>query len=314
MELEKLTDRTLAINGMIESAKRYAKNSKADNTRRAYKSDWNDFKTYCDSLQLAALPAAPETVILYLTHLADSGKKYSTLKRRIATISQAHKLAKHPSPITDQMKEVLKGIKNTNGAKKDQKKALTFPEISQLVQIIPDTLNGKRDKAMILLGYAGFLRRSELCDLKAEQLEFVKQGVIINLGKTKTGDNDTVFIERGIFSVYCPIENLKTWLAASGVESGFIFPSIQKGGKVQSESISTHNFVKILKRYSDKAGIDPTKIGGHSLRAGGATQASLNKAGDTDIKNHGRWKSQEYQTYIRKADMFKNNPSGKLGL
>ena len=153
----------------LESAKRYAQKSKADNTRRAYLSDWNDFTTYCDSHGLPVAPSTPEAVILYLTWLADSGAKYSTLKRRVASIRQLHKLNGMASPITDPVKEILKGIKNENGSAPDQKKPLLMQEIVDLVKATSLDLKGQRDRTMILIGFAGFMRRAELCSLKRER-------------------------------------------------------------------------------------------------------------------------------------------------
>lgn len=314
MKLEKRASSEIAQT--LESVKRYAQKSKSDNTRRAYKSDWNDFVLYCDRYGLTPSPATPETVVLYLTSLADGGAKYSTLKRRIAAINQVHKLNGMASPATDSVKEILKGIKNENGSAQEQKAALLFPEISQLIRLIDTDLKGQRDRAMILLGFAGFLRRSELCGLKLEYIKFVDSGLIITLPQAKTGANQEIAIEAGAFPVFCPVGNLKKWIDQSGITSGYLFPYVDKGGKIQNpeKPITTAGFVKMLKKYCEKIGINPDEIGGHSLRAGGATQASLNNASETGIKKHGRWKSDVYQEYIRIADRFKNNPSGKLGL
>lgn len=317
MSLVKLdSQKSLALANLFESAKRYAQNSKAENTRKAYGQDWQNFLAFCEGNNLTPLPAAPEAVILYVTHLADTGNKISTIKRRIVAISQAHKLQKLPSPVTPQVKEILKGIKNENGTTQDQKKPLLFPEVAQLVRVTDTDLKGQRDRTMILLAYSGFLRRSELCNLCFENIEFTREGLLITLPKTKTGQNEVIAIEKGTFPVYCPVENLKTWLSRSGITAGYLFPYIDKGGKIQNaeKPISTAGFVKLLKGYCEEIGLDPAKFAGHSLRAGGATQASLNNANDTDIKKHGRWKSDVYHEYIRKADLFKNNPSGKLGL
>jgi site-specific recombinase XerD len=304
------------ISTLLNSAGKYASESKAPNTRKAYTSDWADFSEFCQDKKLNPLPANPETVMLYITFLADNGAKYSTIKRRLATISQAHKLKEYDNPINDVVKELLKGIKNTNGTAKNQKAPLMFPEISQLVRLTETDLKGQRDRTMILLGYAGFLRRSELCNLKAEYIDFTDAGLIITLPRTKTGQNEIIAIEFGTFPVYCPVLNLKKWLEKSGIKKGYLFPAIDKGGKIinPEKPISTAGFVKMLKKYCEQIGMNPDQIAGHSLRAGGATQASLNNANDTDIKKHGRWRSDIYHEYIRKADLFKNNPSAKLGL
>lgn len=315
MKLEKRASSEIAQT--LESVKRYAQNAKAENTRRAYKSDWNDFVLYCDTHGFSPAPATSETIALYLSNLADNGIKYSTLKRRIATIGKMHKLNNMESPINDQIKSiVMEGIKKTNGSAQEQKAALLFPEISQLIRLIDTDLKGQRDRAMILLGFAGFLRRSELCGLKLEYINFVDSGLIITLPQAKTGANQEIAIEAGAFPVFCPVGNLKKWIDQSGITAGYLFPYIDKGGKMQNpeKPITTAGFVKMLKGYCKKIGINPDEIGGHSLRAGGATQASLNNASETGIKKHGRWKSDVYQEYIRIADRFKNNPSGKLGL
>jgi site-specific recombinase XerD len=279
------------------------KNSKSENTLRAYQSDYNDFSLFCSKNGFQAMPTQPKILALYITHLS-SYSKYSTLKRRLASISILHKTKGHyidtKHPI---IMENLMGIKRTNGSNQKGKKPLLINDLKILINAI-DQSNEKdkrkiRDKALILIGFSGGFRRSELVDIEYEDLEFVSEGVKIFVKRSKTdqsGEGMTKAIPYFDNQNFCPVIALKNWIEIFDLKKSRIF------------NISDKSVALIIKKYASYAGLDSHRYAGHSLRSGFATSTAESGAEERNIMAMTGHKSTEMvRRYIKEANLFKNN-------
>jgi len=284
------------------------KNSKAANTLRAYKADFKDFSAFCAKNGLNYLPTEPKILSLYLTHLS-ANSKFSTLKRRIASISVIHKLKGHyldtKHPI---IMENLLGIKRTKGSHQKSKKPILINDLRLIINAINQTNQIKkrkiRDKAIILIGFSGGFRRSELVNLIHDDVEFVNEGVKIFIKRSKTdqsGEGMTKAIPYFDNQLFCPVVSLKNWMNISEIKSGKIF------------DISDKSIALIIKKYASLSGLDPNKYSGHSLRSGFATSTAESGAEERNIMAMtGHKTSQMVRRYIQEANLFKNNALNKI--
>jgi len=284
------------------------KNSKSNNTLRAYQSDFRDFSLFCSKNGFQAMPTTPNVIALYITHLS-SYSKYSTLKRRIASISILHKTrghyidTKHPIII-----ENLMGIKRTNGSHQKAKKPLLINDLKILIEIIDKSkekdLKKIRDKALILVGFSGGFRRSELVNIELEDIEFVSEGVKIFIKRSKTDQSGEGMIKAIPYFEninFCPVKALKNWIDVIKLKKGKIF------------NISDKNVSLIIKKYTNYAGLDSRMYAGHSLRSGFATSAAESGAEERSIMAMTGHKSTEMvRRYIKEANLFKNNALNKI--
>ena len=304
-----MTDLVSVKNLEIETIKNL-KNSKATNTLRAYNADFRDFSNFCNQNGFNEMPTSPKVLSLYLTHLS-STSKYSTLKRRIASIGVLHKMkgyyvdTKHPIIV-----ENLMGIKRKNGVNQKGKKPLLINDLKLLINVLNEkqkNIDKKlRDKAILLIGFSGGFRRSELVQLEYDDIEFVTEGVKIFIKKSKT-DQSGEGITKGIpyfnNEFYCPVRALKDWLNHLNLRNGKIF-------KVSDKSIAL-----IIKKYSNLANLDSKKYAGHSLRSGFATSAAEAGAEERSIMAMTGHKSTEMvRRYIKEANLFKNNALNKINI
>ena len=284
------------------------RNSKSENTLRAYQSDYNDFSLFCSKNGFQAMPTQPKILALYITHLS-SYSKYSTLKRRLASISILHKTKGHyidtKHPI---IMENLMGIKRTNGSNQKGKKPLLINDLKILINAI-DQSNEKdkrkiRDKALILIGFSGGFRRSELVDIEYEDLEFVSEGVKIFVKRSKTdqsGEGMTKAIPYFDNENFCPVIALKNWIEIFDLKKSRIF------------NISDKSVALIIKKYANYAGLDSHRYAGHSLRSGFATSTAESGAEERNIMAMTGHKSTEMvRRYIKEANLFKNNALNKI--
>ena len=286
------------------------KNSKSINTLRAYQSDYRDFSLFCSKNGFQVMPTQPKILALYLTHLS-SFSKYSTLKRRLASIAILHKTkghyidTKHPIII-----ENLMGIKRKNGTNQKGKKPLLINDLKQIIEKI-DQSNEKnnkkiRDKALILIGFSGGFRRSELVNIDYEDVDFVSEGIKIFIKKSKTDQSGEGMIKAIPYfdnQKFCPVIAIKNWIELNNLKSGKIF------------NISDKNVALIIKKYANLAGLDSEKYAGHSLRSGFATSAAEAGAEERNIMTMTGHKSTEMvRRYIKEANLFKNNALNKIKL
>ena len=284
------------------------KMSKANNTIRAYKSDFKDFSMFCAKNGFSSLPTEPKIISLYVTYLS-SGRKISTLKRRIASISVVHRLkghyidTKHPIII-----ENLMGIRRKTGSFQKSKKPILINELKQIIKAIDTTNKNKgrvlRDKAIILTGFSGGFRRSELVSIDYNDLEFVSEGVKIFIKRSKTDQSGEGMIKALPYfenKEFCPVTFLKKWLDISKIRNGLIF------------NISDKSVALLIKKYASVAGLDSEKYSGHSLRSGFATvSAEFGAAERSIMAMTGHKTPQMVRRYIQEANLFKNNALNKI--
>ena len=264
-----------ALLDALESARSYARSDKAKSTLRAYYADWADFDAWCASVGARSLPADAEIVALYLATLADRGLKASTITRRVAAIRYAHRLKELEPPTNSEMvRVVLRGIRRRLGTKPNQKAPATIEVLADLLDQVPDTLLGLRDKALLAIGFAGGLRRSELVGLDVEHIEDASGGILLTLPRSKSdqeGRTQTVPIPNG--KTLRPVRMLRNWLEAGEITTGPVFRRIGKGGRLIAERLAPAAVALVVKRYAELAGHDVEDLAGHSLRAGIATSA-----------------------------------------
>ena len=296
------------------------KNSKAKNTLRAYRSDFKDFSVFCAKHGLNSLPAEPKIISLYLTHLSKNSK-ISTLKRRLVSISMVHKLKGHyldtKHPI---IMENLMGIRRSKGSIQIGKKPILINHLTSLINVINeqniDEIKKLRDKSIILIGFGGGFRRTELISINHEDLEFVPEGLKITVKHSKTdqfGEGMIKGLPYFASENYCPVINLKKWLQISEIKSGAIFRRFSKGLSLTDKRLTDQSVVLIIKKYLNLAGIDSKNFAGHSLRSGFATVAAESGADERSIMAMtGHKTTQMVRRYIREANLFKNNALNKI--
>ncbi|HEX2948446.1 MAG TPA: site-specific integrase [Armatimonadota bacterium] len=307
-----------AVQSLTERAQDYAESSKAESTRRAYQADWHDFTAWAAWRKLPSLPADPSTVALYLTALAEAGKRASTLQRRRAAIAFAHELAGYEPPTrTALVEEVMAGIRREIGVAQQGKAPALTPDIRAMVNHLPTDLRGVRDRALLLIGFAGAFRRSELIALDIEDVEECDEGLRITIRHSKTdqeGKGRLVGIPRGEHPETCPVRAYQSWLHASMISHGPLFRGISTHGKVLGR-LSDRGVARTVKRAAEAAGLDPEQYSGHSLRAGLATSAAIAGVLDRDIMAQtGHKRVETLYKYIRRGNLFRDNAAGKVGL
>ena len=284
------------------------KNSKASNTLRAYKADYKDFASFCFKNGFKPIPSEAKIISLYLTNLSKTCK-FSTLKRRLASISVIHKLSGHYIDVKHPMiTENLMGIKRIKGSYQKAKKPILINDLRLIINVIDKDKNVKklRNRALILVGFAGGFRRSELVAIDYEDVDFVSEGVKIFVKRSKTdqsGEGMTKGIPYFSNTYYCPVISLKNWFKESKIKSGKIFNMSDKGVAL------------IVKKYTAIAGLDSKKYSGHSLRSGFATSAAELGAEERSIMAMtGHKTTQMVRRYIQEANLFKNNALNKIKL
>lgn len=303
----------LANQNYVSRSTKYLEASKATNTRKAYLSDFKHFSDWCFSKGLQPIPATPDMVKDYIEEMADSGKfKAATIQRHISSISQAHEAAGLDSPTkTFLVRTTIKGIRNKLGTRQKQVQAATATIIKKFCDHLPDNLKGLRDRAILQVGFAGALRRSEIAALNVEDIEFHEEGFTIFIPKSKTdqsGDGSLIGIEYGEHP-YCPVRTLRQWLEQSGIKSGAIFRRMDKAGRIL-ERITDKSIERVVKNAAERAGFNKNDFAGHSLRRGFITTAKRNGMDEYDIMQHTRHQSiATMRRYIDKSDVFKNNPT-----
>jgi len=297
------------------------KSSKANNTVKAYKSDFNDFGLFCSQNGFKSLPSEPKIVSLYLTHLSTKDIKMSTLKRRLVSIGVIHKLkghyldTKHPIIL-----ENILGIKRRKGSIQNGKKPLLISSLKKIINVI-DEFNTKdikkfRDRSIILIGFSGGFRRNEIVSIDYDNVDFVSEGLKINLKRSKTdqyGEGSIKGLPYFENTQYCPVLSLKNWIEISKISSGPLFRRFSKGSKLSENRLTDQTVALLIKKYLKLAGIDSKNYSGHSLRSGFATSAAESGAEERHIMAMTGHKSTEMvRRYIKEANLFKNNALNKI--
>ena len=295
--------------------------SKAPNTIRAYQSDFSDFRLFCAKNGFRSIPTEPKIVSLYLTHLSTNQAKMSTLKRRLVSIGVIHKLkgyyldTKHPSII-----ENIMGIKRRKGSIQKGKKPLLISNLKELINVIDEQDNEEikklRDRSIILIGFSGGFRRNEIVALDYEDLDFVSEGLKIDIKRSKTdqfGEGTKKALPYFDNFQYCPVVSLQKWIKISNISSGPLFRRFLKGSKLSENRLTDQTVALLIKAYLQLAGVDSTNYSGHSLRSGFATSAAESGAEERSIMAMTGHKSTEMvRRYIKEANLFKNNALNKI--
>jgi len=299
------------------------KNSKANNTIRAYKSDFRDFELFCVKNSFKSLPTEPSVVSLYLTYLSTKDAKISTLKRRLVSISIIHKLkghyldTKHPSII-----ENIMGIKRRKGTNQKGKKPILINSLKMIIKVIDEQkkeeIKKLRDRSIILIGFSGGFRRNEIVSLNFDDLDFVPEGLKIRIKRSKTdqfGEGAIKALPYFENQQYCPVVSLEKWLKISKINTGPLFRRFSKSLKLSENRLSDQTVALLIKEYLELAGIDSKNYSGHSLRSGFATSAAESGAEERSIMAMTGHKSTEMvRRYIKEANLFKNNALNKIKL
>lgn len=293
--------------------------TKANHTIDAYESDWNDFCDWCRYHHQTSYPAQPETIVNYINDLADYAKA-STIRRRISAISENHNASGNhvENPCRAWIvKEALIGLTRLKGTVQKGKTPIYWEEIEEMIHRMDLTsLQALRDRAVLLLGFMGAFRRSELAGLDVEDIRKYPQGIVVTIRHSKT-DQTSAGQQIGIpylshSSMDC-IHALQEWLTAAGITSGPLFRSFLKNGKVSSRRLSDKSINLIVKKYAASIGLNPEMYGAHSLRHGFATYAALQGVEERLIMKQTRHRSVEMvRRYINEADLFTNNPIDKI--
>jgi site-specific recombinase XerD len=318
-DLVPLLDPAVAVpDETMAQAREYLRAAKSDNTLRAYRADWKHFSAWCQARGREALPASPETVAFYLTELART-HKVASLTRRISAISQAHQAAGQASPAQEvAVRTLMAGIRRSHRTSVTTKKPVLVPDLARMLACLPDNLLGHRDRALLLAGFAGAFRRSELVALDWEDIDFGVEGLTLTLRRSKTdqeGQGRKIGIPYARQPGLCPVAALARWRDLAGGDHGPVFRPLDRHGTVFPARLSDKAVARIVKRAIAATGANPTPYAGHSLRAGLATAAALGGASERSIMlQTGHRSLPILRRYIRDGSLFQENAVSKTGL
>lgn len=296
-----------------EAAAAYARGSRAASTWRAYEADWRAFEAWCRAVKLTALPATAHTVALYLSAEAKRGLAPSTLGRRLAAIRLMHVGARHPAPHDAiEVAEVTRGIRRAWKRPSAQKAPAVDHEVKRMVDAVePQTVRGLRDRALLLLGFAGALRRSELVALDVEDLMARPEGLAVMIASSKAdqeGEGQVIAIPRVPGSPYCPVQAVLDWQVVAGIATGPLFRRLQRGDKVGRSRLTAQSVSLVIKRLAARVGLDAERYAGHSLRSGFLTSAARARASIFKMADQSRHKSLDVlRAYVRNEERFEDH-------
>ncbi|MFM9940583.1 MAG: tyrosine-type recombinase/integrase [Hyphomicrobiaceae bacterium] len=320
-----------ALAPLVDKARRYVRASRAGSTLGAYQRHFKAFAAWCHAHGRVPAPADADTMTLFLAEMA-SRYRPSSLTAFVSAIAFAHRDAGHAFDRTS-IETLMAGIRRTHGTAERRMAAITTAELRRIVVALPDTLQGVRDRALLLVGFAAALRRSELVGLDIGEratdgsglVVIGEEGARVTLFKSKTDQEGGGFI-KGIVrgTAPCPVAALEAWLTASGIEHGAIFRPIDKASRVGASRLTDRSIADIVKRVSRRAVLAAggseaeaaaraSAVAGHSLRAGFATSAAAASVTGENIARHVGWSSTQMTArYVREAELFKNNPLHKV--
>ncbi len=293
---------------LTDRARDYIQASRAHNTMRAYKAALIDFRVFCDARAAEPLPASVQTVVDYLTFLADGGQGVSTIQVKLSAIAFAHRAAGLQDPTqAEHVRVLMQGIRRRLGTAPDQKTPVQREELVAMITSLPTDLRGVRNRAILLLGFAGAFRRSELVALRVEDVRFLAREMIVTVTRSKT-DQEGQGVKKHIpildDPTLCPVRALKAWLQQSGVESGPLFRAIDRWGHVRRSQMSDRDIALFVKQATARVGLESREFAGHSLRAGFVTQAAKDGTPEWQIQEVTGHKSVPVlRRYIRDAGL-----------
>lgn len=317
-ETKLATTPTTDLATAVETARDYASQSRSQNTKRAYRADWQAFTGWCHEQGTSPLPAAPAVVAAYAAHLASTDKAVSTIARAMVSISQAHQVAGHASPTSSpEVRSTLQGIRRSHStAPKRAKTPVMADQIKAMLVALPESTIGIRDRALLGIGFGGGLRRSEIVALDVEDVRFTNDGLEIVLRKSKTdqeGLGRKIGIPHGSSPLTCPVRGLRAWLDAAGITEGPIFRGVNRHGQIAPQRLSDKAVALAIKKHAEAVGIDPDAVAGHSLRSGFATSAAKAGKSERSIMNQtGHRSVTVMRRYIRDGQLFSDNAAAGL--
>ena len=305
-------------------AQELEQHARAKNTRRGYAADWNHFAAWCAATGREALPATSATVRLYLTAHATT-RSASTLERRLVAIGRKHETAGHEPPTrANAVRNVLSGIKRSQaregGMGRGARTALLLADLRVIVAKLPHetVLWAKRDRALLLLGFAGAFRRSEIVALNVADIASTREGLVITLRQSKTdqqGEGRKVGIPYGVDAALCPVTAYREWLQSAGIVKGAVFRRIDRHGHIGPNRLHPNSVADIVKTAVVRGGLDPAQFAGHSLRSGFATSAAVQGVPERDIaKQTGHKSMKQLRKYIQDGELFRGNAASGAGL
>ena len=308
----------VSLEEAMDAAAAYAKGSRSAATWRAYEADWRAFQAWCRHVKLAPLPATSHTVALFLSADAKRGRAPATLGRRLAAIRLMHVGARHPSPHDAiEVAEVMRGIRRAWKKPPAQKAPALDEEIKRMVDAVdPQTLHGLRDRALLLLGFAGAFRRSELVALDVDHLTDREEGLSVRIASSKTdqeGVGQVVAIARVPHSDYCPVRAVLDWMVVAGITGGPVFRRLLRGDRVSRYRLKPASVALVIKQLAGRVGLDPARYAGHSLRSGFLTSAARQRASIFKMADQSRHKSLDVlRTYVRNEERFEDHAAEGL--
>jgi site-specific recombinase XerD len=304
---------SVALQDAAADAEVFATASRASSTWRAYESDWRIFIAWCQVMDLSALPAAPATVAMFLAAEAKHGTAPSTLNRRLSAIRLMHLGARVVSPHNAiEIQEVMRGIRRLSTRGVVKKEAAVDEQIKRMVNTSDlRTYQGQRDRALLLLGFAGALRRSELVALDVADLKLTDEGFIVTVTKSKTdqeGEGQKIAIPRVPDSPYCPVQAVLDWMAMAGIEQDALFRRVTKGNKLTANRLTDQSVARVIKKLAARAGLIASQYAGHSLRSGFLTSAAQQRASIFKMQAQSRHKSLDVLSgYVRAQELFQDH-------
>ena len=304
----------------LEDAHAYAEQAKAKNTRRAYQSDWNDFEAYLTKRNHSVLPASPDDVALYLRYLVQRRVlKVSTVSRRLAAITEQHKANGYRSPAEEWVvRNTMRRLRLEHGSPARGKAPLLIEDVKKIMDSIPDTLVGVRDRAILLLGFAGAMRRRELVSLDIQDLALAPEGLVLSVNQSKTDQTRKgrkLGIPHGVHEATCPVRAVLRWIEQSKLADGPLFRGITKHGAVRTTRLTDQIVADIVKRYTKEIGKYASRFSAHSLRSGFITSAAIAGVPERAIQDQsGHQSVTVLRRYIRDACIFRFNAAAKVGL
>jgi len=300
------------LDQLVERAREYAVDARAKSTRHAYATDFETFDVWCTQQGLSSMPATPATVAVYLATLADLGRRPSTIGRALTGIAHAHRARgfdwqrAHPA-----IAAVMTGIRRRLGVATKQKAPVADHELALMLEPLKDDLVAARDRALLTMGWFGAFRRSELVALNVEDIARSREGLTVKVRRSKS-DQEGKGAEKGVpyasRAALCAVRALDAWLAAAAITKGPIFRSIDRHGRVSERALSDRSVALIVQRHAEKAGLDASTLGGHSLRSGFATTAAKKgKSLDAIMRQTLHRSERVARSYIRHASVFDDN-------
>lgn len=318
--LEASKSNSLVLSNLKEKISDYANHAFAKNTLLNYQSDWKLFADWCSSHNIDPLQSTQNTLMAYIATLAENGNKASTIQRKISGITKVAEMNNHTIDLNQkEFKLVWQGIRRKLGTSKKGKEPILIKTLRMMLEAIPHTHLGIRDKALLSFGWASAMRRSEIVQLNWEDIKFVDEGIIVTIKQSKTdkfGEGQKIAILYGRVSSTCPIKALLSWKNISYTnEDAPVFCSLSKSGKFSYKRLSDKTVARVVKNHAKNIGLESYIFAGHSLRSGLITTASKNSVPDYVIMKHSRHKTaQMIHVYTRDNNLINDNVTGMLGL